>query len=282
MKQTTSQYRIALFILDSAISNYAINGFIDAHRGDVALVIASNPQRRNAGGIRRLLRHYRQSGLRFCLFLAYSFFIFPLLLNVRWYFRKLSGRTGGGLPIKRHCRHYGIDYRVCDNINDGSVCGLIRERRIDLIVTCFFDQILGADLIKAAHLGCLNIHPGLLPECRGVFPEFQAAAGKCADFGITIHCIDDATIDTGRILVKRIANVDEHKSLLTIGRKLLAAGLAALEEVLKEPGDRIANSVSQDTGAYYSYPVKDDIRKIIQRGYKLIGANAVLNDLFRC
>jgi folate-dependent phosphoribosylglycinamide formyltransferase PurN len=279
LKQTINQYRIALLILDSAVSNHAVGTFIEKHQDDILLVIASNPFRKQAGGMRRLLRHYHCSGARFSLYLVYNFFIFPLILKIHGLYCKLLGKTCRHLPVRERCRRYGIDYHVSDDINHMVVSGLVRERQIDLIVTCFFDQILGAELIKAPRRGCLNMHPGLLPECRGVFPEFHVAAGNGSTFGITIHCIDDATIDTGRIVVKKPVDIKSETSMLNIGRKLLAEGVAVLDGVLARLDNHLASTVQQGTGAYYSFPSRADIGRIKGKGYKLLGITEVIRDI---
>ncbi len=58
--------------------------------------------------------------------------------------------------------------------------------------------------------------------------------------------------------------------MLTIGRKLLTEGLAALEEILDNIDTYLGNASPQKDGSYYSYPIKDDIVKIKKAGYKLL------------
>ena len=262
--------KIALLTLDSAISNQAINDFIDRHRGQVAQVIVSNPMsRRRGGSIGQFLRLNKHSGLKFSLFLSYCFFIFPLYIAARFLAGKLTAGKGGILSIKEQCRMCNIEYIVSDNINSPRISRLLEEQEIELIVTCFFDQILGSDIIGIPGLTCLNIHPGILPACRGVFPEIHTAAGKYHDFGFTIHCIDDMSIDTGRILLTRVIKVGEMKGMLAIGQKLLMEGLLALTEILPDIEIHLANAQSQEEGNYFSYPDREDIRKLEDAGYFL-------------
>ena len=191
------------------------------------------------------------------------------------------GKSSDFIPIKQHCQRYDIGYRLCNDINDGAMIELLRELDVDLIITCFFDQILGTEIIGVPRRACLNIHPGMLPECRGVFPEFHTAAGKCTEFGITIHTVDDGTIDTGRVLLKRIIDTSGCESMLAIGRQLLKEGMAALEGVLADLNNRLEQSTAQGTGKYYSFPSYEDIKNINRNGYGLISVKEIIGDFSR-
>ena len=264
------------------MSNGAVIRFLNRNRDNIRTVIASNPFRRHGvGGSKRVLRQFRHSGVRFSLFLAYSFFFFPLLLKANNLLCKLMGRASDFIPIKAYCRRAAIDYHPSDDVNDRQLVRLLRERDIDLIITCFFDQILGSEIISVPRQACLNVHPGLLPECRGVFPEFHTAAGKCTDFGFTIHAIDDAAIDTGRVLLKRKVVMSGCNSLLAISRRLLAEGLAALEEVLTDLNGRLEQAKVQGAGNYYSFPTQADVLQIKRSGFVFMGAKDIVEDISR-
>ena len=269
-KKMNKPPKIALLTLDSAISNQAINGFIKKHHDRLGLVIVSNPMgSRRGGSIGQFIQLYRHSGLKFALYLTYCFFVFPLILAGDFLISELLGRTGEKLSIKQQCKLYNIPYKSSDNINSRQISRLLEELGIDLIISCFFDQILHDEIIKLPGLVCLNMHPGILPGCRGVFPEFHTAAGKYPAFGITIHRIDDASIDTGRILLAKTVDVNGMKSMLAIGRKLLTEGLTAMDEILPDIESRLANAKSQGEGNYYSYPSREDIRKLEDAGFTL-------------
>ena len=262
--------KIALLTLDSALSNQAINNFIANHHGRIGLVIVSNPlSSRRGGSIRQFIRLSNHSGLKFSLFLSYCFFIYPLYIAACFLVNKLTGGLAEVLSIKAQCTLHNIPSATSDKINSSYTYQLLKQHGIDLIVTCFFDQILADEIIKGPGKACLNVHPGILPGCRGVFPELHTAAGKYPDFGITIHRIDDAGVDTGRILLSRTVEVAGEKSMLAIAKKLLAEGLTALAEILPEIDSYLANAQPQGRGNYYSYPTREDMTKLEEAGYTL-------------
>jgi len=72
----------------------------------------------------------------------------------------------------------------------------------DLIICAFYPRIFPQRLIKIPPLGCINVHPGLLPEYRGRFGIPWHILNNEKEIGITIHYLDEG-IDTGDILVQR-------------------------------------------------------------------------------
>jgi folate-dependent phosphoribosylglycinamide formyltransferase PurN len=269
-----------LLVLESAVSNQAVTRFISAHRDDIAMVVVSNPFRRHGGGgPRGVLRHLRNSGLLFSGILAYNFFLYPVLLNIGHGVCAALGIAGARTPIKQHCDNLGVEFLSCDDINDARMIMQLQKRRIDLIVTCFFDQILGHEIIAAAHTACLNVHPGLLPETRGVFPEHHAAAGHGPGFGITIHVIDTPTIDTGRIILRKNLNITGATSMLAVGRSLLEEGLTALAEVLQDLEAGLESATTQGHGIYFSYPTREEIRSLRLAGYELLRVREIYSDV---
>lgn len=240
--------------MESALSSGVISEFIRRNHERVGLVILSRPAAR---GIVKTA----QSGIKFSMFLARCFILAP-------YSRRLLG-TCDSPGIVRVCSEYRIPCHQTRDVNRPEVSSRLRELQIDLVVSCLFDQILQDDFIGIPARGCLNIHPGLLPECRGVFPEVHTAAGKCSDFGFTIHTIEDASIDRGRMLYRQ-AIATGHRDILSISRKLLGEGLGALEGVIDNLDSYLAKARYTAGGQYFSMPNAADVEQMEQAGYRLL------------
>lgn len=85
----------------------------------------------------------------------------------------------------------------------------------DLILSVYYDQIFGKELLSIPRLGCVNVHPSLLPLYRGVAPLIWAIIEGQEKTGVTFHLLDEG-IDTGAILMQReipIAGEDTGYSL---------------------------------------------------------------------
>ena len=102
----------------------------------------------------------------------------------------------------------------------------------DLMISIRYGCILKADALSLPAKGVLNLHSGGLPEYRGVMATFRAMLANDNTLCSTLHWIEDATIDTGRIISIQCHARDRHQCYLgnTIG--LYPAGCAAILKVV--------------------------------------------------
>ena len=66
----------------------------------------------------------------------------------------------------------------------------------DIIVVAAYGLILPVDIINLPRLGCLNVHPSLLPRYRGPSPVASAILEGDAVTGVTIMQLDEG-MDSG-------------------------------------------------------------------------------------
>ena len=70
-------------------------------------------------------------------------------------------------PVKISSIKYGLPVYQPSNINSEEVLEKISVISPDIIVTVAYGGFLGKKLRKLAPLGCINLHPSLLPKFRG-------------------------------------------------------------------------------------------------------------------
>src|SRR5260370_21193246 len=106
----------------------------------------------------------------------------------------------------------------------------------DAICVACFPRRLPAELLRLTRLGCLNVHPSLLPANRGPDPLFWTFRQGDDATGVTVHLMD-AGLDSGPILLRRRIAVAEGTSeaelefaRAVVGGELLVRALAALTE----------------------------------------------------
>ncbi len=107
----------------------------------------------------------------------------------------------------------------------------IAAAKPDVIVSVFSKYYVPASIRQLATLGCLNLHPALLPSYQGVSPVFWVLANGETSTGITIHEMTD-TIDHGDVYGQTalpILAVDTEHSLYR--RCALAGGQLLLEAI---------------------------------------------------
>jgi methionyl-tRNA formyltransferase len=72
----------------------------------------------------------------------------------------------------------------------------------DVICVACFPRLLPSALLALPPLGCLNLHPSVLPRYRGPAPLFWQFQRGEADTGVTVHFMDERA-DTGDIALQR-------------------------------------------------------------------------------
>jgi len=109
-------------------------------------------------------------------------------------------------------KFYGIDYVVCQH-NSEEVSKIVKEKKLDLGI------ILGARILKPIafenfSIGVLNMHPGILPDNRGL-DNLKWAINKKIPQGVTVHLIDEK-IDKGLKIDQEKIKIYQDDTLLDL------------------------------------------------------------------
>ena len=98
----------------------------------------------------------------------------------------------------------------------------------------------------------VNLHPALLPEGRGPWPQpVCILRGKAS--GVTLHKLSEE-FDAGDILLQSKIPLAEGETLLTLGEKIQAEAARLLEKFLREPKKYWAEARPQGAGEYWPEP----------------------------
>jgi len=104
-----------------------------------------------------------------------------------------------------------------------------------------------------------NMHPGKVPDYRGLLPPIRAMANNEKDLYWTLHEIDNF-YDTGPIIDVRNCKADYQKSILSNYLNLVPIAVAMLKEAIESVlNGTYPNTIIQDSksGAYYTFPDPD-------------------------
>jgi methionyl-tRNA formyltransferase len=252
--------RIAIFNIDSLASNSAIRLFISQYGHMIKLLGLSPPFRRSRGGVlAQSWKHTRASGATFSNFLGCNFLL-P---------RKASFFAPRSATLEGLCQSRGINVIRLDDANSEDVQRNLQDAGIDLIVSCYFDQILCSELIALPQHGVINIHSSLLPQHRGPMPVLYSSLDAPPSFGVSIHAVD-AGIDTGPVLAQESYVPASNRSILGIMSDLHEQGVGLLDNVLADIEACRALPVSVQTeGSYESFPGRSEIARSRQLGFAL-------------
>jgi len=180
---------------------------------------------------------------------------------------RLIGRTPKVPSLREIQARYGVPVVGSRDVNDAPTLAVLRSWQPDLVISIYLNQLIQQQVINLPRLGCLNIHPALLPRNRGLFPYFWVLANGESETGVTLHWVDEA-FDTGHILAQEAIPVRPDDTITSlaytssqVGTRLLTHGIDLIEA-----GDppRIAQDESQ--ASYHSWPGPEDQRRFRQRG----------------
>ena len=134
-------------------------------------------------------------------------------------------------PVKQLALLKGLKVVQPESLKAAGAVEGLADFAPDLIVVVAFGQILPAEILDLPKLGCLNVHPSLLPRHRGASPIATAILQGDEVTGVTIMLLD-AGMDTGPILNQREVPIsaDDTTGLLT--SKLAQTGAQLLAEIL--------------------------------------------------
>ena len=155
------------------------------------------------------------------------------------------------------------------DLNDPAGRAFLAECAPDLLISSFFNQRLASETLAVPTLACLNIHPSLLPDAKGVDPVFQSLLHGGPPLGVTVHFMNPE-FDAGKILAqqpvepRRGASVFETTALLyRDGAELLASAVARVVA-----GDR--GAAQSGPGSYQSWPTAAETAALRRRDGALL------------
>lgn len=129
----------------------------------------------------------------------------------------------------------------------------------DLICVSCFSLRLPPEVLRLPRLGCVNLHPSLLPDNRGPDPLFWTLQRGDPSTGVTVHVMD-AGFDTGPILAQERVDVPAGVGEAQLERALATLGGALLARTVDMLASGTAHPTPQDESAatYYPLPAPDD------------------------
>jgi methionyl-tRNA formyltransferase len=255
--------RIALCNLESLASAPAVNALFAALGPRIGFVIASARYGGKYGGFwRQARRNLARSGWRFTRHLGLQLVWFRPLARLA---QPFGGRV---LTLAQLARRHGAELLRTREPNAPEVVARLARYAPDVVLSLHFDHVIRRPLIALPRLGVLNVHPSLLPALRGPFPAFWALRLGAEGLGVSVHAIDDETLDTGPVLRQQRLTPAPGESVLALEQRLFGAGARLVLEVLREIEAGAARPVAQPPGAgdYRPYPSRADVAALYARG----------------
>ncbi len=141
------------------------------------------------------------------------------------------GRATRPPPVKEAATRAGIPVLQPPSLRTPDAVATLRAIRPDLIVVVAFGQILRRAILDLPPLGCLNVHPSLLPKLRGAAPIQAAIREGFRETGVTIMLMNEQ-MDAGPILAQVTAPIFADDTAATLGDRLARLGAELLVDTI--------------------------------------------------
>lgn len=120
------------------------------------------------------------------------------------------------------------------------------DLQADAAVVVAYGLILPQEIIDGTKLGCINIHPSLLPNWRGAAPIQRPIMAGDSETGITIIKMDKG-VDSGDMIAQEKFALDGTETYKNLAEKLSEMGAEILLQTLKNLRDEKVALTKQDS-----------------------------------
>ncbi len=175
--------------------------------------------------------------------------------------REGRGKILTASPVKSFAIERGLRVFEPNDLRTKNVKDQLSSLAPDLIVITAYGKILPKEILGIPRLGCLNIHPSLLPLHRGPSPVVSTILEGDEIAGVTLMILDEG-MDSGPILARKEERIFPEDTTETLTHRLFEEGAKLLIKSLPGylQGDLIAVPQDQSRATYTTKLKKEDGR----------------------
>lgn len=144
-------------------------------------------------------------------------------------------------------------------LSDPETIATLAAYQPDIICVACFPRRIPRVIRELARLGCLNVHPSLLPHNRGPVPLFWEFREGHKTTGVTVHLMEEE-MDSGDILVQEAIEIPDGISYGQLELRCALRGGVLLVRAIRELYEGCAIRTSQDQmqSSEHSFPTHED------------------------
>lgn len=137
------------------------------------------------------------------------------------------------VPVKIVAQQHGLPVYQPPKASAPDFAPTLAQYQPDLFVVVAYGEIIKQHLLDMPRLGCINVHPSLLPKYRGATPVESAIINGDVETGVTImHMV--LQLDAGDIIDTVKIPIDPNMTAGELRQALCAVGAPLLLKVIKQ------------------------------------------------
>lgn len=133
--------------------------------------------------------------------------------------------------VKTLALQYQIPVYQPKSLKEAHEQDILASLNADVMVVAAYGLLLPSVVLRTPRLGCINIHPSLLPRWRGAAPIQRTIFAGDTETGVTIMQMDEG-LDTGPMLLVKPYTLKTNETSQTLHDTLAKIGAGALVETL--------------------------------------------------
>jgi methionyl-tRNA formyltransferase len=158
--------------------------------------------------------------------------------------------------VKAFAEKEGLKVFQPDGPDDPAFMAALDDLRPELLLVADFGYLLPRAVLEYPPLGCVNVHPSLLPRYRGAAPIQRALMRGERATGVTLMALDEG-MDTGGIIAQEEICIEDADDALSLRRKLVSLGARMVVKTLPSyAAGSIAPHPQEDKRATYADPIR--------------------------
>jgi methionyl-tRNA formyltransferase len=131
--------------------------------------------------------------------------------------------------LRTRCLSAGIAWLEVDEARSEAFLSLVRATGAGLLLSAAFPLVLPQKVLDAVGRG-INVHPSLLPRCRGSHPIFWTLASGEREGGVTAHLMT-REVDAGDVVAQIALPLTDDDTYASLYRRAMAASPTLVAEV---------------------------------------------------
>ena len=153
----------------------------------------------------------------------------------------------------------GIPLYEVASLSDAGTVSTFMDYQPDVICVACFSLLMPPVIRDLPRLGCLNVHPSLLPANRGPVPLFWTFREGHQTTGVTIHLVSEK-MDSGDILAQEEIAVPDGIRYQQLEQLCAKRGGTLLARTIRDLFQGNISRVPQDESrsSYHSFPTDND------------------------
>lgn len=169
------------------------------------------------------------------------------------------GRRLKPSPVKELAREAGLRVMEPHRVDDPDFLRHVKSLCPDVAVVVAYGQILPSTFLEIPSLGCLNVHPSLLPRHRGAAPIPWAILAGDDLTGVSVIRMD-LGLDTGPVLASLSTPIGPQEDSRDLSSRLSVLGAKLLVETLEglSKGIVVARPQEEQGATYAPRLCKED------------------------